>query len=185
MHCREAGGRPFTPSTPRLQGPLEQQNSGLPGSPWMWKPVHASNQDAGPSPPPPPPRASVLCPEGPVPPSVGGGPGRPHLTGREKTSTAEPAPGCTRRLTGQLHKPALSFQSRRPGWDAEPVLEIHRGSSGLQFKAGPGEGRGGCGVGWGGNLRDSRDSGSQAESQEAEVQAIPGHLAAGRPWAGA
>ena len=73
--------------------------------------------------------------------------------------------------------------SATPSFPSQPEGKI--GSSGLQFKAGPGEGRGGCGVGWGGNLRDSRDSGSQAESQEAEVQAIPGHLAAGRPWAGA
>ncbi|MXQ94165.1 hypothetical protein E5288_WYG010388 [Bos mutus] len=60
VHCREAGGRPFTPSTPRLQEPFEQQNSRLPRSPWTWKPVRASNQDAGPS---PPPRCSV--PRGP------------------------------------------------------------------------------------------------------------------------
>lgn len=41
-------------------------------------------------------------------------------------------------------------------------------------------------MGWGGSLcRDSRDAGIQAESQEAELRATPGHLAAGRPWAGA
>lgn len=52
VHCWEPGGKPVTPSTPCLQEPVELQDSRLPHS--LWKPVHTSNQDAGPSPPPPP-----------------------------------------------------------------------------------------------------------------------------------